>query len=99
MAVSQEPGTKKCLGRLHKGEYVPLSEFRTVQSGKRAGKPQPLCLRCEIASGVFVNDDLVGRYLFARYPVKPRDGDKEWWVWAGTEWLPRYGSEMLGDEF
>lgn len=25
--------------------------------------------------------------------------DPAWWVWTGMEWLPRYGDEMLGDDF
>lgn len=37
--------------------------------------------------------------LFVRYPVKETEPDKQWWYFTGMEWVPRYGEEMLGDDF
>lgn len=38
-------------------------------------------------------------FLFVRYPVKETEPDKQWWYFTGMEWVPRYGEEMLGDDF
>lgn len=40
-------GTKRCNGPLHKGEYIPLSEFWMHKAGKRKGKPFSQCKKCE----------------------------------------------------
>lgn len=34
-----------------------------------------------------------------KWPVKDTTPDKTWWHWTGQEWLPRYGTEMLGKDF
>lgn len=38
-------------------------------------------------------------YLAERYPVSDAKPDPFWWHHTGQEWLPRWGEEMLGDEF
>jgi hypothetical protein len=67
--------TKRCNGPLHKGKYVPLSEFWYHKSGKRKGKPFSQCIDCEnfnkfgdtahglvdYASVKFIFDELVYR--------------------------------------
>jgi len=38
-------------------------------------------------------------YLAAKNPVDETPPDKFWWIDTGMGWLPRWGAEMLGDDF
>lgn len=40
-------GTKRCNGPLHKGKYIPLSEFWVHKTGVREGKPFSQCKHCK----------------------------------------------------
>lgn len=40
-----------------------------------------------------------GERLAEREKVDTSPPDKTWWHHTGMEWVPRYGEEMLGDEF
>lgn len=48
---------------------------------------------------ISVPSNVMPDYYAAKNQVDETPPDKIWWHNTGMEWLPRYGEEMLGDEF
>lgn len=55
------------------------------QAAKKAGKP--------------VRVTTIEEHLDKILPVKSDEHDPAWWHFTGQEWIPRWGSEMLGSDF
>jgi hypothetical protein len=99
-------GLKYCYGPLHdiEGELLPCdpsdpdkSAFVFLTNGPRTGKPKSRCKRCSEAHKSGLGDQ--DAQLAKMRPVDMTPPDAQWWHNTGMEWLPRYGEEMLGEDF